>query len=592
MTLYEKVQNLQRRGTGVGIPRLGVPANIFNEALHGVNCNCGETYKGNTGCATSYPHATLLGSTFNRSLWRTIGAAISTEARAFANQGITGLFFYAPDINLFRDPRWGRGQEVPGEDPFLTGQYVMEYSYNMQFGEDEKYLKVVSTAKHYADYDQEGNYGTIRQAFNANVSMQDQVEYYWPAWRSAIQTGRVKSIMCSYNAVNNVPSCGNDYFMNQVARKEWGFDGFFVSDCGAIGDTAFKAYVSLLYPNSSNTVQELQLARIAIQGGCDNNCGTYYNDYLQQSVESGYTSLTDIDIASKRVWKRTIELGKLDFNNQGKPSSYYTTYGADKIDTIEHRNLALNAAEQGIILLKNENNFLPLSIQNMKGKSIALIGPHANSTQDMLSNYHGSNILVDSNSPFMAMKQRNIYDINYAQGCNYLCNDTKDFQNAITVAKSSSFAIVFLGLHPAGKCESACEAEGWDRNTVIFPGDQLLLLQQVYAVNKNTILVLINGGQIDISWPKDNIPVIIEAFYPGELGGSAISSIIYGDVSPSGKLPYTIYDESILRTRPSIMDMSLRDNGGITYRYYTGTPVYNFGFGLYYTNFTYKYYNA
>eukprot|EP01083_Nonionella_stella_P197311 725554_1 len=167
----------------------------------------------------------------------------------------------------------------------------------------------------------------------------------------------------------------------------------------------------------------------------------------------------------------------------------------------------------------------------------------------------------------------------YAEGCNYLCTNTSGFQDAVNAAKNAEVAIVFLGLHPGTNCEEACEDEGWDRNTIVFPGEQLTLLQQVYAVNKNVILVLINGGAIDISWPKQNIPGIIEAFYPGELGGPAITSILLGDISPAGKLPYTIYDKSLLTSRPSIMDMSLRGGKGITYRYYTGTPVYWFGMG-------------
>ena len=222
MTLYEKTTNLQN--SNIGVPRLAVPPNRFGEALHGVLGGCVSTnISNNTGCPTSFPHALLLAATFNRSLWKHIGRAISTEVRAFDNidAGSQALFRWTPDINLFRDPRWGRGQETPGEDPFLTGQYVMEYSYNMQFGEDNKYLKMVSTAKHYADYDQEGNYGTGRTSFDANVTMQDQVEYYWPGWRSAVQGANIQSIMCSYNAVNNMPSCGNDYFMNQIARDEW-----------------------------------------------------------------------------------------------------------------------------------------------------------------------------------------------------------------------------------------------------------------------------------------------------------------------------------------------------------------------------------
>eukprot|EP01084_Bolivina_argentea_P317682 550834_1 len=578
MTLTEKVQNLQNNNPGVS--RLGVPPNIFGEALHGVLCGCGATYEGNTGCPTSFPHALLLGASFNRTLWKRIGEAISTEARAFDNQGIAGLFKWAPDINLFRDPRWGRGQEVPGEDPYLTGQYVMQYSYYMQHGEDTKYLKLVSTAKHYADYDQEGNYGTDRGSFDANVTMQDQVDYYWPAWRSAVQTSRVRSIMCSYNAVNSKPSCGNDFFMNQIVREEWGFDGFFVSDCGAIGDGAFTRYIQQTYPNANDTIKKYQQARAAIQGGCDTNCGSFYQDHLQDSVENNITTQQDVDRAISRLFTKMIDLGKLDFN----PRSYYTTLGPEVVDTPKHRAIAQHAAEQGIVLLKNDN-ILPLSKTNTNGKTIAMIGPHADATQDMLSNYHGSNILVNSNSPYDAMKARGLYSVNYVQGCDYECKTTKGFQAAVDAAKNADYAIVFLGLHPDGNCEAACESEGWDRNTIEFPGNQLSLLQQVFAAQKNTILVLINGGAIDISWPKANIAGIIEAFYPGELGGPAIANILLGDVSPAGKLSYTIYDKSLLTSRPSIMDMSLRNNGGITYRYYTGTPVYPFGFGLSYTTF-------
>eukprot|EP01084_Bolivina_argentea_P142244 249897_1 len=194
MTLNEKIHNLQNDNPGIF--RLGVPPNGFGEALHGVLCGCGATYEGNTGCPTTFPCALLLGATFNRTLWKRIGEAISTEARAFNNQGISGLFKWGPHINLIRDPRWGRAHEVPGEDPYLTGQYAMQYSYYMQHGEDTKYLKIVSTAKHYADYNQEGTYGTDRGDFDANVTMQDQVDYYWPAWRTAVQISGVRSIMC------------------------------------------------------------------------------------------------------------------------------------------------------------------------------------------------------------------------------------------------------------------------------------------------------------------------------------------------------------------------------------------------------------
>ena len=283
----------------------------------------------------------------------------------------------------------------------------------------------------------------------------------------------------------------------------------------------------------------------------------------------------------------------MDYN----PPSYYTNinaYGYQQIDSAEHRALALSAAEQGIVLLKN-NGILPLS-SNGNGKSIAIIGPHGNATVDMLSNYHGTNILVNSNSPYEAFMASGGYKVTYSMGCDYGCNSTAGFTEAVTAAKNSDYALVFLGLHPS-HCNdnvnrgAACEAEGWDRNTIDLPSNQTLLLQEVFNVNKNTILILINGGTSNISWAKNNVPAIIEAFYPGELGGVAIRNIVLGNTAPAGKLPVTIYDASFMKSRNSIMDMSLSDNGGITYRYYTGTPLYSFGFGLYYTNFTYKYYN-
>ena len=248
-----------------------------------------------------------MSASFNRSLWKEVAIAISDEGRAFANQGITGLYYWSPNINLFRDPRWGRGQETCGEDPFLASQYVMEYSTNMRNGPDTRYIKVVSTAKHYADYDQEGNFGINRLQFNANVSDQDQVEYYWPAFRAAIQNGGVDSIMCSYPSINGVPACGNDFFMNQIARKEWGFDGFFISDEGALSDQAFINYVNKLYPNSSSQDKNMQMCRIGIEGGCDVDLRVFWLQWMQNAVQSDILNESVIDKASHGFWEKVIE---------------------------------------------------------------------------------------------------------------------------------------------------------------------------------------------------------------------------------------------------------------------------------------------
>eukprot|EP01084_Bolivina_argentea_P243357 407987_1 len=306
MSLYEKVSNLAYGN--IGVPRLGIPANMQLECLHGIRTDCGKTYNGNTGCPSSFPHALLLGASFNRSLWHRIGEAISDEGRALNNQGIGGLYCYSPDINLFRDPRWGRGQEVPGEDPFLTGQYGMQYINGIQYGEDTRYLKMSNTVKHYADYSIEGGrYGIpARTDFNAIVSEQEQVEYYWPAFRAAIQVGGVHSIMCSYPAINGVPACGNDFFMNEIARNQWGFDGFFISDEGALSDEAFKNYINKLYPNASIAEKNMQMCRIGIESGCDIDLGGFWLQWMQDSVENGIVKESVIDIASNRFWSRVI----------------------------------------------------------------------------------------------------------------------------------------------------------------------------------------------------------------------------------------------------------------------------------------------
>ena len=499
--------------------------------------------------------------------------------------------------------RWGRGQEVPGEDPFLTSQYVMEYSHNFQYSEDSTYLKAVSTAKHFADYDQEGNFDISRMDFDANVTEQDQVEYYWPAFRSAVQSGNVQSVMCSYNAVNGIPSCANNYFINEILRDEWGFDGYVVSDCGALNDEAFTNYIINKYKNNSiyNNSKDLNFiqAKTAIESGCDVECGSFYGSYLEGAYNASFVDEDTIDRALGRLFTRMFELGVMDDASK----QFYKTLGPSNVDTPQHRQVALDAARQGMVLLQNKNNLLPLQLnatQDNLLKTVAMIGPHANATQNLLSNYHGTNRLVNTHSPYQVFS-RNLYNISngsiavtYAEGCTTNCTTTTGFSEAKKTAQNADIVIAFLGLCPGKPPEctgEAREAEGHDRLNITFPGYQLELLKEIASVQDNVILVLINGGSIDITWSIDNVGAIIEAFYPGELGAVALYDIIFGNVSPGGKLAATIYDVSLIKSRPSIGDMNLRNNGGITYRYYTGNPLFEFGYGLSYTNFTYKWLN-
>ncbi|KAH3758310.1 glycoside hydrolase family 3 protein [Pelomyxa schiedti] len=577
LTLEEKCLNMWSRAGGApGIPRLGVPFLRYSEALHGVCTDCGATYNGNTGCPTSFPHALALGATFNRTLWTTIGEMISTEARALYNQDIAGLLLWAPDINLFRDPRWGRGQEVPGEDPYLTSEYATYWITAMQNTTapdpvNGLYLKSVPTAKHYADYDLDSWLIYDRSSYNALVSEDDQYNYYFPPFQAAIQRANLRSIMCAYNAVNGVPSCANNEFMNEVARGEWGFEGFFVSDCNAVSE---------IFSSHHYTHNYDETAAAAVLSGCDAACDKFFGEHLPKAVRDGAVPESALDAAFVRVWTQVFTLGELD-----TPSLVpWSTYGPEQVDSPEHRQVALEASQQSIVLLKNDN-ILPLS----KTTRVALIGPHFNATQDMLSIYRGTNTLVEDHSPEKAIKSLigNANVVGTAMGCQLSGDDTSGFAEAVSVASAAEVALVFVGLHPGQGGGDAREDEGHDRLDISLPGQQLPLIQAVFGTGTPTVVVLIHGGQLAVEWLIENVPAIVDAFYPGELGGDAIASVLFGDVSPSGRLPYTVYDADFVNRR-KMTDQSIKDNGGITYLYYQSTPLYEFGFGLSYTTFDYQ----
>eukprot|EP01084_Bolivina_argentea_P150739 263220_1 len=393
MTLTEKINNLG--ANNIGVPRLGINRNIFHEAIHGISTTCGQQYDGNTGCPTSFPNPLLLGASFNRSLWANIAKVMSTEGRALYNQGVAGLFYLAPNLNLFRHPLWGRGQEVPGEDPYVVGQYGIQYIRNMQIGEDMKYLKLVLVAKHFADYDSEGNNGIRRGSFNAIVNDKDQIEYYLFPFREVIKYTNLQGIMCSYNNINSIPSCANDFLLNKLVRSEWGFDGVIFSDGGGIGDDAFTQYINKTY-NGSNPEQQ---CRVAMEGGCDFNLGNYYPLHLPSAVEKDIVTEDMIDIAVERLFERSFNLGTVNYISP----PIYDEYGYESVDSEFNRKLAMNAAEQGIVLIKNEDNILPIKLKDNNKLNIAFIGPHFNITQYMLGSYRGANTLVDWHSPYQAM---------------------------------------------------------------------------------------------------------------------------------------------------------------------------------------------
>jgi beta-glucosidase-like glycosyl hydrolase len=578
MTLAEKIANLQNNAKG--IPSLGLKQLEYSEGLHGVFSGCAkQPVAGSTGCPTAFPAPIGLGATYNRSLWQAIGNAIGREGRALHNlehgsgidAGNVGLMFWSPDINLFRDPRWGRGQEVPGEDTFLTSSYVAQYSTGLQ-GNDEAYMQIGSTCKHFSAYDMENSDGVSRNRFDAKVSPRDLVEYYWPVFEACVKEAKVASVMCSYNAVNGVPSCANGRFQNDLLREEWGFDGFVVSDCGAIGNVAHE--------HNYTGGDESKAAAVSLKGGTDVDCGSIYPNKMQDALNKQLVNISDIDRAISRQLKAFIRLGELEGPNEVS----YQNFGAESVDTPAHRALALNAAEESIVLLKNDGT-LPLS----KDKKLAFVGPHANATRTMLSDYFGTSHIVDTHSPLQAAVRAGL-SVTYAPGHD-LDPNSKNLSllpMAVAAAKAADIAVIFVGLC-ADNCATRIEDEGQDRKNLIFPGAQDKLIEAVIAAGRPTIVVLLNtGGPIDIYVPKGKANAILHAFYPGEFGGDAVVNTLLGIANPSGRLPYTMYPNAVTINR-KMTDMDLRSVEGLTYKWYTGNtsgpPLYEFGFGMSYTSF-------
>ena len=603
----------------------GIPSLIFGEALHAVNSGCGATVplsptENNTGFATVFPQVVGLGATFNRSMWTAVGEAVSDEVRGlFSQDGVSwhaGLFLWTPNVNPGRDARWGRIQEVPSEDAFLCGEYAMHYIAALQGPTPETHLKTVATVKHWSDYDQEGDPDesnpTSRMNFVANVSKLDQAPYFWSPFRAAVQGGGVQSVMCSYNAVENasgfgVPSCANSLFNNVLLRERWGFDdGLIVSDCDAINDGAMKTFVETYYKrNVSKLAAPVLQAFAGINGGTDLDCGAIYGEDAAAAVENGLLNEVQIDQSLTRLYTKAIKLGLLD-GEDGRPGGPYASLGPANVDTAANRELAFLAAKESLVLLKNVNNFLPLSMSSSssssrssvrKKRTIAIVGPHFNSTTDILGNpgYRGTNMLVFNRSPLQELQRRfpqtNIdntllrepgTEIIYAQGCPISHPAAAGaIEEAAALVGKADVVFLFLGLN------SEVEDESLDRLTLALPGDQNALVNAVIEAAKGPIVaVLINGGMVAIPTLKESekVPAIVEGFYPGQAGSAAIFGAIFGEFSPSGALPATVYNTDMEEKR-SVRDLKLRGNGGITYMHYLGTPLWEFGEGLTYTSF-------
>jgi beta-glucosidase len=574
MTVEEKVS--QMSSVAPAIERLGIPQyNWWNEGLHGV---------ARAGLATVFPQGIGLASTWNTDLIHRMAQVISDESRAkhheAARQGVrdlyTGLTLWCPTINIFRDPRWGRGQETYGEDPYLTSRLAVQYIKGLQ-GDDPRYFKTIATPKHFAVHSGPED---KRHYFNAEVSQRDLEMTYLPAFKASIVEAKAYSIMSAYNRVNSEACSASPTLLQKTLRDTWGFEGFVVSDCGAVDD---------IYSGHRLVKTPAEAAALAVKNGCDLECGCTYGipcDYgqLGEAVAQGLLTEADLDRAVKRLFMARFRLGMFDPDEQVP----YAHIPFNVVDSAEHRALALEVARQSLVLLRNQDHQLPLD--RTKLKSIAVIGPNADETLVQLGSYMGTPAepvsVLEGIRALVAPETK----VNYACGSELVGNDRAGFAEAVQAALQSDIAVVVLGLSQLLEGEQEMEeglppgtrSQG-DRKTINLPDIQEQLLEAVQATGTPVILVLINGSALAVNWANEHVPAILEAWYPGQAGGTAIAEAIFGLTNPGGRLPVTFYrSDSDL---PSSDDYRMTNR---TYRYFTGQPLYAFGYGLSYTTFTYR----
>ena len=706
MTLEEKV--LQMQNGAPAIERLGVPAyDWWNEALHGV---------ARAGYATVFPQAIGLAATWDTKLMHDVADVISTEARAKHHEAVRnnqharyqGLTFWSPNINIFRDPRWGRGQETYGEDPYLTARLGVEFVKGLQ-GNDPRYFKVIATPKHYAVH---SGPEPERHSFDAKAYERDLRETYLPAFRATITEAKAYSIMCAYNRTNGEPCCSNKNLMVDILRGEWGFDGYVVSDCGAVYD---------IWHGHKFVKTEADASAVAVKAGTDLTCGTEYAS-LVQAVKSGLITEAEIDTSLKRLMTARFRLGMFDPPDMVP----YARIPFSQNDTPEHHELALKTARESIVLLKNANRTLPLKKDL---KSLAVIGPNADAPEVLWGNYYGypsrlitpltgirnavspntkvtyalgstlagesvvtvpASVLsadgkrglkaeyfnnqelrgepatvrtderIDFNwgryKPTPQLNENNfsvrwIGKLTPVESGTYTLGFTADdgarlyldgkllveawtsnptktvtrevsleagrsydlrmeyFQTnreavaklvwsyprleqrlideAVNAVKAADVSVLVLGISAGLEGEEMTVKvdgfRGGDRTDLSLPKPQEALLKAVVATGKPVVVVLLSGSALAVNWANDNVPAIVQAWYPGGEGGTAVADVLFGDYNPSGRLPVTFYKS--VDQLPPFTDYSMQ---GRTYRYFKGEPLYPFGFGLSYTSFAYS----
>lgn len=562
MTLAEKASQIKYDSPA--IERLDVPAyNWWSEALHGV---------ARAGVATVFPQAIGMAAIFDDEFLEKVATAVSTEGRAKYNAYSAeedrdiykGLTMWSPNVNIFRDPRWGRGHETYGEDPYLTGELGKAYVNGLQ-GKGE-HIKIAACAKHFAVH---SGPEALRHSFDAVSSKKDLYETYLPAFEKLVKEANVESVMGAYNRTNGEVCCGHSYLMQEVLRGKWGFKGHFVSDCWAVRD---------FHENHKVTKTPTESVALALKSGCDVNCGCTYA-FVLDAYNEGLITEEDIDTACIRLFTTRYLLGMFE-------PCEYDSLGLDVVECKEHRELAVEAARKSAVLLKNDGT-LPLKKEEIK--SVAVIGPNADSRRVLAGNYHGTSSRYITVLEGIQKELDDTARVYFSEGSHLFMDKVEGLafeddriSEAVSIAKISDVTVLVLGLDETLEGEEGDTGNSYasgDKKDLLLPPAQMRLLEVMINLGKPVILLNMTGSSIDLSMAisNDNVKAILQTWYPGAEGGTAIADILFGKVSPSGKLPVTFYESA--DELPEFTDYSMKNR---TYRYFTGVPQYPFGYGLTY----------
>jgi len=561
MTVEEKISQMVH--TAPAIPRLGLPEyNWWNECLHGV---------ARAGNATVFPQAIGMAAAFDDALLHKVGTAISDEARAkfnyaqkLGNRGqYFGLTFWTPNINLFRDPRWGRGQETYGECPYLTSRLGVALITGLQ-GDDPKYLKVAACAKHYAVH---SGPEPIRHTFDAVVSQRDLRESYLPQFKAAVTEAKVESVMGAYNRTNGEACCASPTLLQKILRDEWGFAGHVVSDCGAIDDFHLHHKVTPDAPAS---------AALAVKNGCDLNCGCTFCK-LHDAVLLGLLTEEDINTALRRLFTTRFKLGLHD-----APAKVpWAKLSPQVVGSPAHKQLARRMAQESIVLLKN-TGVLPLR-KNLR--HLLVVGPNAMDQAALLGNYNGFAPQMQTVLEGIIEKVSAGTQVQWGKGCDLTgtrAPNTGEIAGLTCYGPPVDAVIAVLGYNAFLEGEEGCSEGDGDRHHYGLPGRQQEYLEALTKVGKPLILVVMAGSPVDLTWAQANCDAIVFAWYPGAQGGGAVADVLFGDYNPAGRLPIT-FPTSYAQV-PAFESYAMQ---GRTYRFMKAEPLYRFGYGLSYTTFKY-----